>query len=208
MRLLHKELLLDQCPVLWHKELTKDVLASDFEVRGGRWTLLENGWLLGENPGNFPGMIISRENFPGDVVLAFTAATVAPSTHDINAMWNGSWDYQTNTRGVAYVGGLEGWWHGKVGFEKSPDYRLNAANPNFDFHPGQEYRIHMGSINGHAFILVDGKLVLEVTDPDPIDSDVHGRFGFEAYCSKIRIRDVYLLRAVWNPVEERYEPEF
>lgn len=207
MRLMQKELLLEACPVLWHKELTPEVLQTDFDVRGGYWRA-EDGWLIGENRENFPGMVISREDFFGNVVLEFTAATVAPSTHDINAMWNGSWNYETNTRDVAYVGGLEGWWHGKVGFEKSPDYRLNAANPIFGFHPGQPYHIHMGSIDGHAFILIDGKLVLEITDPDPIDPQQYGRFGFEAYSSRIRVRDVYLRRAVWEPVAERYEPEF
>jgi hypothetical protein len=186
MRLMNKELLLDQCPVLWHKELTEDVLREDFDVRSGQWRV-EEGWLYGENRGNFPGMVISRKDFYGNVLLEFTANTVLPSTHDINAMWNGSWNEQTNTRDVAYVGGLEGWWHGKVGFEKSPDYKL---------------------IDGHAFIIIDGALVLEVTDPDPIDTAKYGRFGFEAYCSSIRIRDVYLRRAVAEAVEESYNPEF
>lgn len=207
MRLMNKELLLDQCPVLWHKELTEDVLSEDFDIRSGEWHV-ENGWLYGENRGNFPGMVISRQDFFGNVLLEFTANTVLPCTHDINAMWNGSWNEQTNTRDVAYVGGLEGWWHGKVGFEKSPGYKLNAANPLFDFHPGREYHIQMGSIDGHAFIIIDGTLVLEVTDPDPIDTARYGRFGVEAYCSSIRVRDVYLRRAVAAAVEERYEPEF
>ena len=207
MRLMNKELLLDQCPVLWHKELTEDVLSEDFDIRSGQWHV-EDGWLYGENRGNFPGMVISRKDFYGNVLLEFTANTVLPSTHDINAMWNGSWNEQTNTRDVAYVGGLEGWWHGKVGFEKSPDYKLNAANPLFDFHPGREYHIQMGSVDGHAFIIIDGTLVLEVTDPDPIDTAKYGRFGFEAYCSSIRIRDVYLRRAVAKAVEENYKPEF
>ena len=29
-----------------------------------------------------------------------------PSTHDIDCMWNGSWNERTNTRDVAYVAGL------------------------------------------------------------------------------------------------------
>jgi hypothetical protein len=48
MRLMNKELLLDQCPVLWHKELTEDVLREDFDVRSGQWRV-EEGWLYGEN---------------------------------------------------------------------------------------------------------------------------------------------------------------
>ena len=50
-------------------------------------------------------------------MLDFEARTIPPCTHDINCMWSGSWDYETNTRALAYVAGLEGWWDGKVGFE-------------------------------------------------------------------------------------------
>jgi hypothetical protein len=207
MRLLHKELLLEECPVLWQKPITESVLASDFDIRGGDWRA-KDGWLCGENRENNPGMIISREDFFGDVMLEFRAMTILPCTHDINAMWSGSWNEETNTRHVAYVGGLEGWWDGKVGFEKSPDYKLNAANPLFPFQPGQEYFVQMGSIQGHVFILIDGALVLEVTDPDPIDTTVYGRFGFEAYCSKLRFRDICLKRTVWRPIAEHYTPEF
>ncbi len=207
MRLLHKELLLGECPVLWQKPMTPEVLDQDFDIRGGDWRV-EDGWLIGENRENNPGMVISRADFFGDVILEFHANTILPCTHDINAMWNGSWNYETNTRDVAYVCGLEGWWNGKVGFEKSPDYKLNAANPLFRFVPGQEYFVQMGSIKGHAFILIDGALVLEVTDPDPIDSTKYGRFGFEAYCSRLRFRDICLRRAAWEAIEDHYEPEF
>jgi hypothetical protein len=207
MRLLHKELLLGECPVLWQKAMTPEVLAEDYDIRGGDWRV-EDGWLIGENRENNPGMVISRADFFGDVILEFRANTILPCTHDINAMWNGSWNYETNTRDVAYVCGLEGWWNGKVGFEKSPDYKLNAANPLFHFVPGQEYFVQMGSIEGHAFILIDGALVLEVTDPDPIDNTKYGRFGFEAYCARLRFRDICLRRAVWEPIEDHYNPEF
>jgi hypothetical protein len=207
MRLLHKELLLNECQPLWQKVMTPSILQKDFDIRGGDWHV-EDNWLVGENRDEFPAMVISREDFFGDVLLEFRANTILPSTHDINAMWSGSWNFETNTRHIGYVFGLEGWWHGKVGFEKSPDYKLNAANPLFSFEPGQEYFVQMGSIQGHAFIIIDGNLVLEVTDPDPIDTSKYGRFGFEAYASKLRFRDICLRRAVWESVTERCEPEF
>ncbi|MDD4312929.1 MAG: hypothetical protein PHW41_10655 [Eubacteriales bacterium] len=207
MRLLQKEVNLENCPILWHKPITKEVLQSDFDIRGGNWHV-EDGWLVGENRENYPAMVISQQDFFGDVILEFRAMTILPCTHDINAMWSGSWNYETNTRHIAYVCGLQGWWHGKVGFEKSPDYKLNAATPLFPFIPGREYFVQMGSFNGHAFILIDGALVLEITDPDPIDTSKYGRFGFEAYCSKLRFRDICLRKAVWRTVEEHYDAEF
>lgn len=207
MRLLHKELNVEKSEILYHKEFTDEVLDRDFEIKGGKW-VSENGWLTGENPENCPGMILLRKNFSGNVMLDFEAATVLPCTHDINVMWNGSWNEEKNMRDVAYVAGIQGWWHGKVGFEKSPEYKLNVATQIFDFQPGKIYRVQTGSIDGHIFVVIDGRLVLEVTDPDPIDSSKYGRIGFEAYCSKLRFRSFYVRRPYWERTEEKYIPEF
>jgi len=128
--------------------------------------------------------------------------------HDINVMWNGSWDEMKNERGTAYVAGLEGWWEGKVGIEKSPEYRLTAGTPLFEFDPGRIYRIQAGSIGGHCFIFVDGCLALEMTDPDPIDSTRFTKVGFEAYCSHIQVRNVRVLAAAWRPLDIEYTAEF
>ncbi len=207
MRLLHKELIPEKSEILYHEEFTDNVLKRDFEIRGGKWRT-GDGWLIGENPDNCPGMVISKRNFTGNVMLDFKAATIPPCTHDINVMWNGSWNEEKNTRDVAYVAGIQGWWHGKVGFEKSPDYRLNVATQIFDFQPGKIYRVQAGSIDGHIFVIIDGKLVLEVTDPDPIDTGKYGRVGFEAYCSKLKFTDFYVKRPYWEAVSEKYQPEF
>ena len=141
-------------------------------------------------------------------MLDFKASTILPCTHDINVMWNGSWDETTNTRGVAYVAGLQGWWQGKVGFEKSPDYRLNAGTPLIPVYPRERIPYQTGSIDGHVFIIVDGSLLLEVTDPEPIDSSRYGKIGFEAYCSQIQIQDFYVKQIAYQPIEEQYIPEF
>lgn len=207
MKLLKKQIFPDSCPALYDRPFTAASLAEDFEVRGGNW-YVEDGYLIGENPGNFPGMVISRNSYRDNILLDVWASTVSPCTHDINLMWNGSWNEETNTRDVAYVAGLQGWWNGKVGFEKSPDYTLNAATSLFPFEPGREYHIQCGSLHGHVFVIVDGVLVLEVTDPNPIDVTKYGRIGFEAYCSKIRFRDLVVRKAIWTDIEEHYIPEF
>ena len=163
--------------MLYDRPFDDKSLAEDWQIRGGEWQM-RDGWLRGNNPLNSPGMVTSRQSFPGNVMLEFEARTVLPSTHDINWMWNGSWNEATNTRAVAYVAGLQGWWEGKVGFEKSPDYKLNVGTPLFPFEPGRTYRILSGSADGHCFVVVDGRLVLEVTDPEPIERAAvrHDRF--------------------------------
>lgn len=194
-------------PVLYDRPFSVGSLAEDWQVRGGTWEIRE-GWLMGTNPKNAPGMVTARRPFYGNVMLEFEARTVLPSTHDIDWMWNGSWDEKTNTRALAYVAGLQGWWEGKVGFEKSPEYKLNVGTPLFAFKPGQTYRILSGSVDGHCFVVVDGKLVLEVTDPDPIDTAKYGMIGFEAYASMIQVRNLVVRQVVWEERVQAYPPEF
>ena len=59
MKLLKKECFPDLCPILYDRPFTRESFAEDFEVCGGHW-YVEDGWLIGENRGNFPGMAISR----------------------------------------------------------------------------------------------------------------------------------------------------
>jgi len=205
--IMKKKIDLENSPVLYSKPFTEETLKNDWKVFGGEWWL-EDGWLNGKNPGNFPGMIVSRLDFPGNVMLEFEARTVEPCTHDINFMWNGIWDEEKNIRGLAYVAGVQGWWEGKIGIEKSPEYKLNAATPLFDFQPGKTYKILGGSIDGHCFIYVDEKLCLEVTDPDPIDNKKYTKVGFEAYCSFIQVRNLIIRQIEWQPNELSYIPEF
>lgn len=202
-----KRIDLDASPVLFAQPFTAESLARDWQVHEGDWHL-EGEWLTGRNPRNCPGMITSRACYCVNTLLDFEARTVPPSTHDIDCMWNGSWDEARNQRGLAYIAGLQGWWEGKVGFEKSPTYRLTAATPLFPFEAGRIYRMQAGSINGHIFVFVDGRLLLEMTDPEPIDPTRYGMIGFEAYASYVQIRRLVVRQLVWTERRLSYAPEF
>lgn len=207
MKLMHRIIDPDTMPVLYEKPFSQEVFARDFEVRDGNW-YVQDGWLIGESPKNFASMALLKESFYGPVCLDFYAKVLEPCTHDINCMWSGSWDAQTNTRALAYVAGIGGWWDGKIGFEKSPDYQLNCGTKLFDFEPGRTYHMQCGSIGGHVFVIVDGKLAIEATDPDPIDQQKFGRIGFEAYCTRVAYRDLKIRRAVWEESPMSYIPQF
>lgn len=207
IHLMHKAIDPDAMPVLYGEAFTPESFERDFEVRDGAWRV-EDGWLIGESRRNFASMAIMRQSFFGPVCLDFRARVLPPCTHDINCMWSGSWNEQTNTRALAYVAGIGGWWDGKVGFEKSPEYRLNCGTKLLDFDPNAVYHMQCGSIGGHVFVFVNGQLAIEATDPEPIDQQKYGRVGFEAYCTRVAITDFKVRRAVWEPIEERYEPEF
>jgi len=205
--LMKKRILVEESKVLFKKDFftTEDLYL--FTIHHSEWWI-DDGWLVGKNPGNHPGMAILKQDFPGNIMVEFEAMTILPSSHDINVMWNGQWVDSLDQRGIAYVAGLEGWWAGKVGIEKSPEYKLMFGTSLFDFQPGKIYRILAGSIDGHCFILADGKLLLEGMDPDPIDHQGCTKVGFEAYSSFIRLKNIIIRQIKWEPVDMKYEPEF
>ena len=188
-------------------EFDDELFHQNFDVKTGEWSV-ENGWVVGKNPDMCPGMIVSKEEFCGNNMLTLTAKMVAPSTHDINIMINGEWDDETNVRQNAYVAGLEAFWHGNIGFEKSPEYKLTAATALFDFDPEREYRITLGNISGKIFVLVDNNLCLEITDPDPLDEAKYGKIGMEAYSSCWKFKNVKVQKIKYTEKKEYYNSEF
>lgn len=180
---------------------------KDFDIKSGEW-YTEDGWVIGKNPDCCPGMIISKEDFFGNNMLELTCKMVAPSTHDINIMINGSWDLEKNCRDIAYVTGIEAFWHGNVGFEKSPEYKLTAATSLFEFNAESEHKMQFGNIDGKIFVIVDGKLALEITDPNPIDVMKYGKIGFEAYSSWWKFKNVTVKKLSYKKITEKYVKEF
>jgi len=149
-----------------------------------------------------------KEDFPGNILLEFDGRTVYPSTHDIDFLWNGEWQDSLNSCGVGYIGGLSGWWTGRTGIEKSPDYKLRATTKNFVLKPGRTYKVHAGSINGYCFMFIDNKEIIALQDPDPIDNLKYGKIAFTAWSSHIQIRHIVIRQISWKSVEMEYRPEF
>ena len=203
-----KNLLLDESEVLYEQsEYTMEKLLEAFDIKSGEW-YVEDGWVVGKNPQMNPGMIVSKKDYYGDVLLELRAKMVAPSTHDINVMINGEWNLEKDKRGVAYVTGLEAFWHGCIGFEKSPEYKLVVATGMLEFDPEKEYVLQFGNANGTLFTVVDGKLGLMIQDPDPIDSSKYGKIGFEAFSSWWKFKDVKVKKLKYESPGEKYNPEF
>ena len=208
IQLIRSRLYPEKMEVLYDRPFSPEMLEEDFEIRDGKWYVDEEGWLIGENPNNSAAMVISKGEYFGDVLIEFDAATVLPATRDINVSWHMSWNEEKNARGTAYVMGLQGWYDGYVGFEKSPEYRFVANTKLLDFVPGKVYHIAVGSIGNRVFITVDGVTALEIRDPDPIDLMAHGRMGFEAYCTRVKYKNLVIRRAVGKNSYQPYQPEF
>ncbi|MBQ8174350.1 MAG: hypothetical protein IJ009_03000 [Clostridia bacterium] len=203
LHLLGKLVKLDNCPVVFSYQ--PDANWKDhFDVKLGTW-YEENGYLIGREPGNFGGILFSKKSFDHDIIFSFTAKTVLPATRDVNGVFCAHWDEEIDYLGNAYVFGLNGWYEGKSGIERSPETGLRSLTGAYHYTPGKEVHITTGIIEGHSFLYVDGELVSELIDPHFISG---GHVGFSPYSTMLAIKDIEVRRAVYEPFEQSYKPEF
>lgn len=207
LQLINKEIDTEGSRILFNELITPDNLDDHFLTYNIKWTV-DEGWITGRNPDETAGMAILKHDFPGNILLDFEARTILPSTHDINFMWNGEWSDNLNSCGNAYVGSICGWYNNRIGIEKSPDYKLIASTPHYSFKPGKTYRIQAGSIDGTCFIFIDGKLAIELNDPDPLDTSRYSKVAFTAWSSWIQIRKIVIRKIGWKLLAMKYIPEF
>ncbi len=205
--LLGKKIISDKSPIIF--QYTPD---EDWETywtpKNGTWRY-ENGYLIGEETGNFGGILFSKEAFQDNVMFSFTIGTVLPATRDVNAVFCAKWDDEKDYLGESYVCGLNGWYEHKSGLERNIGYgkgsNLYSTTSLYKYEPGSLVRMTAGSIDGHTFMVVDDVLISEMIDPNPIRG---GHVGFSAYCTKLRIKDIEIRKIHWEDFPQQYEPEF
>jgi len=201
--LIGKRILCDKSPVVLSSlpdENWKDI----WDAKGGSWSF-EDGYLVGKEPENKGGILLSKRYFEKDVMLSFTAASVLPATRDVNAVYCTEWDKKTNYLKSAYISGIGGWYENKCGIERFPEDGLRALNPLYQYVPGKEVNITTGAVYGHNFLVVDGVLVQELIDPNPISG---GYVGFSPYSTILKIKNIEVREIVWQERTQKYESEF
>ena len=201
--LLGKKIYMDKSPLLLKYSPDED-WQKYWQVMAGDWRM-ENGWLIGTENGNKGGILFSCESFDKNVMLSFTAATVLPATRDVNAVYCAHWDEKTDYLADSYVCGLNGWYDGKSGIERNLTSNLYSTTSLYQYIPGTEVRMTAGAIDGHNFMVVDGKLVTELIDPSPIKG---GHVGFSPYCTILKIKDIEIREIYWEKQKQHYDPEF
>ena len=203
--LLGKKILSDKSPVIFKYSPDKD-WGKFWTPKSGTWKY-EDGYLIGEEKGNFGGILFSNERFEKDVMFSFTIGTVLPATRDVNAVFCANWDEKTDYLGDSYVCGLNGWYEHKSGIERNMGYGSNLYSTTslYQYKPGTQVRMTAGSIGGHTFMVVDDILVSELIDPQPISG---GHVGFSAYCTKLKIKDIEIREINWEVFTQEYDPEF
>ncbi len=203
-----KRILADQSQILYDRPFSRESMNEDWAVAAGEWWI-EDGWLTGRIYENSGGFIYTRNNYAGDIILDFYGRTVPPCNNDMNFTWHAQgWDKNKNDAGIGYIAGINGWWAGKTGIEKYPECEIQATTSIQEYEAGRSYHIQAGSIQGQCFIFVDGRLVIEMKDPCPIDSVKYGKVGFGTYCSYIQVRDLKLFRPAAEDVSLEYTANF
>lgn len=214
IQLMKKKVYPDEQEILFEVgDFTDEILKEKFDIKDGNWYVDEDGWLVGENRRCSAAMCVTKEQFTGDILVEFDAATVAPATRDINVTIHGSWNEENNTRANGYVFGLNGFWEGRIGFEKSPSYDTVILTQLFNFVPGEVYHITVGSVTLDTgvikvFLAVNDVICLEFKDSHPLDTENFGFVGLEAFCTRVKHKNLKVKRLVTVPDPKTYTPEF
>ncbi len=206
LHIMEREIDVAGSPILVEGPRTTEELERDWEYRNGVWKV-EDGWICGKHTGNSGGILYSKKEYRGNVLLEMEGRTVPPCDNDLNFTWRAAgWDDEKDDAGVSYIGGLAGWWESKAGIEHYPECTCRAATPLFHFEAGRTYFIQAGDINGHCFLFVDGRLVVEMYDPNPLDQ--FGKVGLGTYASWIQVKNFRVRQIVSRPYQLSYTPEF
>lgn len=205
IRLLGKRIITEKSEVLM--SYTPDENWRDFwEPKTGKW-MQKHGYLIGEERGNFGGIILSKQSFDENIMFSFTISAVPPATRDLNAVFCAHWDDNKDYLGNSYVCGVNGWYEHKSGIERNEGYGSNlySTTSAYKYVPGTEIRMTAGAIDGHTFMMVDDVLITELIDSNPI---YEGKIGFSAYCTKLKITDIEVRKIYWEKFIQEYDPEF
>ena len=202
--LLNKKIMVDKSPILLSYQ-PDEKWTELWDVKGGKW-YYESGYLIGSEPENKGGILLSKQYFKNDVMFSFTMASVLPATRDLNAVFCMTWDEETNYLKRGYICGLNGWYDNKCGIERFPEDELRSLTSLYHYEAGSEVRITTGAIQGHSFLMVDGVLIQELVDNlDPI---IGGHVGFSPYSTILKIKDIEVREICWEERIQQYKPEF
>ncbi|MGQ0615355.1 MAG: hypothetical protein ACT4PV_16615 [Planctomycetaceae bacterium] len=189
---------LTEADVCYRTAFAPGTLQRDFRPESGHWEQVEAG-LTGRIETERAAACWHAERFPGNVVLRFTASTVAPHARDIICYWSAAGTIYGEGPRDCYIAGLGGWWGEKHGLERYPEGGWIALGPGSRLVPGQRHLVMAGRIEGWQFLFLDGRLIVEALDPAPLDPFRFDRVGLATWASSVLFHDLTIYRA--NSIE-------
>lgn len=194
--------------LLFEDDFSSADLTEKWEVTGGDW-VSGDGCCVGTYRVDGGGLIYSKEQIPGDVMLDFYGTIIGPCNNDLNFSYRAKgWDYEKNDADIGYITGFNGWYLNRAGIERYPELKLQALCEHFKIESDREYHIQGGIVGNNCFLAIDGQMILTLADPDPINSPDCNRVGLGTYCSQIRFRDFRVYRPKKTYVPMKYTPNF
>ena len=118
IHLLNRKVNLDKGGLLLSLPFADTYDLEQLELASGSWGI-ENGALVGRFRGN-----------GGDILIDFYGTMLSPCNNDLNFVLKAEgWDYERNDAARGFIGGLNGWYEKKAGFEKYPRCDAQALVP-------------------------------------------------------------------------------
>lgn len=138
---------------------------------------------------NHPDSFLWATNvFKGDIAVEFDAECTSMPANDINFAIYGKAPNYPPPEARLYLFGLGGWGNTRTGVERAPDYKWKMLTGRFTIEPGKTYHILAGRLKSVLYLFIDGELVVEARDPDPLPAE--GQFAFHVYNSTVRFRNL------------------
>ena len=201
-----KKAIVDKSPVVFSYNPSDDWL-DHFEILAGEWKC-ERGYLIGLERKSTAALIVTKRDFGKDILFSFTMRAVPPATRDLNALFYAQVNEERNWIGESYVSGVNGWYEHRSGIERDEadgTVSLYSSTALYKYETGKKLRFDVGCIGGHSFMMVDGEMITELQDPNPLKP---GKVGFSAYCTMLEIKDIEVRDLYWEEFPQEYESEF
>ena len=166
------------------------ILGEEWIAEEGKWQTArgagqDTDGVIGEPGAKYPDSFLwTKRSFSGDMAVEFDAECLSEPANDINFVICGKSPNYPPPEAKLYLFGVGGWGNTRSGVERAPDYKWKMLTGLFTIQPRRTYHILAGRLKGVFYLFVDGALIVQARDPDPLPAE--GQFAFHVYKSRVR----------------------
>lgn len=170
LRIMEKEIDLEQSPVIARGPQDDAALERDWEHQNGVWSVTD-GWICGKHIGNSGGILYSKKHYPGNVLLEFEGRTVLPCQNDLNFTWCAAgWDMAHDDAGESYIAGSPAGGTGKRASNATPPASRALPLPFSPLKGGAFTLSRPAALTATAFFLWTARSCSRCSTPTPLRS--------------------------------------
>lgn len=167
------------------KTLSDEWIAEEGNWQTARGRGEDTDGVIGEPGTKYPDSFLwTKHSFSGDIAVEFDAECLSEPANDINFVICGKSPNYPPPEAKLYLFGVGGWGNTRSGVERAPDYKWKMLTGLLTIQPRRTYHILAGRLKGVFYLFVDGALIVQARDPDPLPAE--GQFAFHVYKSRVR----------------------